>query len=213
MLDKILDREEFSYNPYEDELYEIYKSVYRREGERAMEDTLGKLAANTGGIASSYAANAAGQAYDYYNSKIADIIPELYKENYDMYLDSIEMENDELKLLLDMEQEDYDRYRDRVKDYENDREFEYKSYIDALDEEYRKRELEAEKEKSDRDYEESSREWNYKIQEDKIDAAINKWKTLGYLDEESAKILGLPAGLRTSDYDYKQAQKYKIYNN
>lgn len=230
LLKRNLNREKFSYDPYSDELYKIYRDIYRREGERAMEDTLGKLSANTGGVASSYASNAAEQTRDYYSSKIADIVPELYKQKYDMYLDSIKLENDDLKLLLDLEKEEYDRYRDRIEDYEKDREFNYKSYIDSLKEEYNRKTLENDKEQSDReyalelekllfdekesdrDYEQSIKEWEHKISEDKINAAINKWKALGYLDEESARILNLPVGLRTSDYDYKQAQKYKIYN-
>ena len=230
LLKSNLNREKFSYDPYSDELYQIYRDIYRREGERAMEDTLGKIAANTGGVASSYATGAAAQARDYYNSKVADIVPELYKQKYDMYLDSIDIENDNLKMLLDMENEEYEHYRDRISDYENDREFNYNSYIDSLKEEYNRKTLENEKEQSDRDYaleiekllfdekesdrdyEQSVKEWEHKVTQDKINEAIDKWKALGYLDEESARILNLPVGLHTTDYDYKQAQKYKIYN-
>ena len=57
------------------------------------------------------------------------------------------------------------------------------------------------------------REEEYNQSRDSVDNALAKWKALGYLDEESARILGLPAGLHTTDYDYKKAQQYKIYNN
>lgn len=230
LLNKSLNREKFSYNPYTDELYKIYSDIYRREGKRAMEDTLGKLATNTGGVASSYATNAAAQTYGYYNSKVADIIPELYKQKYDMYLDSIDIQNDDLKLLLDMDKEEYSRYRDKIDDYENDRDFYYKSYIDGVEEELKRTEIENnteernknyelevekflfDKAEKDRDYEAYVKEWEHTVKTDEIDDAINKWKALGYLDEESARILNLPVGLHTSDYDYKQAQQYKIYN-
>ena len=51
-----------------------------------------------------------------------------------------------------------------------------------------------------------------KEEQQKIDNALNKWKLQGYLDSDSAKILGLPAGLHTSDYDYKRAQEYSLYH-
>ena len=37
-------------------------------------------------------------------------------------------------------------------------------------------------------------------------------ENMGYLDKESAEILGLPEGLHTTDYDYKRAQQYKMYS-
>ena len=70
-----------------------YQEQYKREGKRAMEDLLGELSANTGGIASSYAATAAAQSLDYYNQKIADKIPELYSKAFDKYLEERAEEN------------------------------------------------------------------------------------------------------------------------
>ena len=52
----------------------------------------------------------------------------------------------------------------------------------------------------------------YRKRQDRIENALNKWKNMGYLDSESAKILNLPEGLHTTDYDYKKAQQYKLYN-
>ena len=228
LLNKILKRKEFSYNPFEDEMYKYYKEAYIREGERSMEDLLGKLSVNTGGNINSYALGAARSASDYYNSKVADIIPELYELNYDMYLDSLSKDFKELDIINSLEESEYQKYRDKVKDYENDRDFEYKKFIDFVDDENYRREIERKselddrefdllleefsnkKEKEMRDYElelrkmlqdeeEAEKELEYKINRDKINEALDKWKIMGYLDKESAQILNLPAYLRVSD--------------
>ncbi|MBR1969592.1 MAG: hypothetical protein IKA17_04470 [Clostridia bacterium] len=261
LLNKILKRKEFSYNPFEDDIYKYYKEAYLREGERSMEDILGKLSVNTGGNVSSYAAGAALSAADYYNSKVADIIPELYSLNYDMYLDSVSNDFKELEALNTLSENEYEKYLDRVESFEKDREFDYKKFIDSLeDEKYRKeREIEEEryvsekeleneryksekelenerykseterkKEVEDREYnlsldkfenekaeylsdydlalkkilkdeEDSQKDREYKEKLDKIKIALDKWKTLGYLDSESAKILNLSPNLRVKD--------------
>ena len=184
---KLSNIKKFSYNPYEDELYEIYKQQYIREGNRAMEDLLGELSASTGGIASSYAVSAASQAQEEYNKKLTDIIPKLYNDAYEKYLDNISRQERELGILTDLADRDYERYLDSLNQYNKDRAFEYERLADE-------------------------KETDYKEYMDDVDIALSKWKSLGYLDEESAKILGLPAGLHTTDYDYKKAQQYKIYN-
>ncbi len=208
-LNSILNRKAFSYDVRTDELYKYYLEMYQREGLRAMEDTLGKASENTGGLASSYATAAASQAYNYYNKKSADIIPELYNDAYERYMDSLEADIKELGILQELSNEEYDRFY-------KDREFDYKKYIDG-------KELEIKKSDSDRDYElairkleeeseQNEKELQAESEERLREEALNKWKILGYLDEESAKILNLPAGLKTSDYRYKLAQEYKIYN-
>lgn len=228
LLNKILKRKEFSYNPFEDEMYKYYKEAYVREGERSMEDLLGKLSVNTGGNINSYALGAARSASDYYNSKVADIIPELYNMNYNMYLDSLSEDFKELSMLNLLEESEYQKYRDRVKDFESDREFDYKKFIDFIDDENYRRETERKREIEDREFnflleefsnkkeeglrdyelelarmlkdeEESEKEREYKINRDKVEEALNKWKTMGYLDRESARILNLPAYLPVMD--------------
>ncbi len=204
-ISKILERltkiKEFSYNPYEDELYEFYKQQYLREGSRAMEDLLGELSASTGGIASSYAVSAAAQARENYNHKLTDKIPELYEAAYEQYLDGIDTDESILKIIQALSDGEYEKYLDSMNIYNKDRELynkERELYNKEKEFEYKVNAAEEEDE--------------YNRNQDMIDTALTKWKNLGYLDEESAKILGLPAGLHTTDYDYKKAQQYKIYS-
>lgn len=187
LLEKLLNTKSFSYNPYDDDLYEFYRQQYIREGDRAMEDLLGELSASTGGVASSYAVSAAAQARENYNRKLTDKIPQLYEDAYERYIDGIEKDESTLKLLQALSDGEYDRYLDSIELYNKERELDYKREADAREEEYNQ-------------------------SRDSVDNALAKWQALGYLDEESARILGLPAGLHTTDYDYKKAQQYKIYS-
>jgi len=131
MLDKILNREDFSYNAEEDDLYQQYKAQYNREGDRAMNDTLAAAASQAGGM-NSYAVNAATQANNYYAAQLADKIPELYEMAYQMYLDDIDMQVRDLGLLTDMDATQYGRYRDTMSDWYNDRDFSYGVYRDDV---------------------------------------------------------------------------------
>lgn len=86
-ISQLQSRKPFSYDPETDPAYQQYKEQYTREGKRAMDDTLAKVSARTGGLASSYAASAAGQANNYYMQQLADKVPELRQLAYQMYQD------------------------------------------------------------------------------------------------------------------------------
>lgn len=113
---KLPEREKFTYDYTADPAYEQYAEAYTRAGEKAMEDTLGRLSARTGGLASSYAATAAQQSYDGYMAQLADKVPQLRQLAYEMYADGLDRDREELELLRDMEREDYDRARAERKD-------------------------------------------------------------------------------------------------
>lgn len=81
-----LEQSRFSYDPAADPLWQSYQKQYRREGQRAAEDALGRAAANTGGVASSWAVTAAAQAGNDYAARLSDRLPEVYQSAYDRYL-------------------------------------------------------------------------------------------------------------------------------
>lgn len=132
LLNQILNRDKFSYNAAEDDLYQQYKSQYEREGQRAMKDTLGEVSARTGGMASSWAGSMGQQTYDYYASQVADKVPELYQLAYEMYLDDIDLQVRDAGLLQDMSDTQYNRYRDTMSDWRDDRDFAYGVYRDDV---------------------------------------------------------------------------------
>ena len=131
ILNEILNRDDFSYDAMNDPLYQQYKAMYQREGDRAMKETLAEAAAGAGGM-NTYAITAAQQANSYYNSMLNDKIPELYQLAYDMYLNDKESKVQDLGILQNMDATQYNRYRDTINDYYNDKNFAFNAYQSAV---------------------------------------------------------------------------------
>lgn len=129
---QILGRADFSYDPEQDAAYRQYRDSYTRGGQRAMQDTLGQMAARTGGMASSYAESAAQQTYDGYMTALAGKIPELRQLAYQMYADEWNGRRGELSMLQQMEQSDFDRYLSELSQYNADRTLAYNAHQDQL---------------------------------------------------------------------------------
>ncbi len=132
LLDAIINREDFSWDKDTDPLWPVYKKEYLREGERATADALGQAAAASGGRPSTYAVSAATQAGDYYAAKLNDIIPTLYQQAYDKYLNEYQMKLQDLGAVNSQEQMDYAKYLDRLGQYNTDRGFSYQKYLDGF---------------------------------------------------------------------------------
>ena len=148
LADQILNRDPFSYDYTQDPLYDQYKEVYTREGDRAMQDTLGAVSARTGGLASSYATSAANQANNYYMSQLSDKIPELQQLAYSMYQDQGNQLMNMLDMVMSLENGDYAKFQDQLNQWNTDRSFNYGLYQDQI--------------ANDR-YE---KEWAYQLQQD-----------------------------------------------
>ena len=112
-----LNNRSFSYDPEEDPAYRALREQYRREGDRALTDTAGRLAALTGGRISSAAAAAGAQARMQYAEKLNDNIPELAADAYARYRDGLDREERALDRLYEAEDTAYARYNDSVDRY------------------------------------------------------------------------------------------------
>ena len=93
-----LREREFSYNVYDDPLYQQYISSARRNGQNAMTDTMAKVASQTGGIAGSYAVAAGAGAYNDYMQRANDVIPELEQIAYQKYQDDLARDREIYKM-------------------------------------------------------------------------------------------------------------------
>ena len=142
VLQKILNREEFSYDLNGDALYQQYKDQYTTQGKMASMDTMGQAAGLTGGYGNSYAQNVGQQAYQGYLQQLNDKVPELYQLAMNQYNQEGQAMYDQASMLGTMEDQEYGRYRDQVSDYnsELDRltedaryqgELDYGKYIDG----------------------------------------------------------------------------------
>lgn len=97
-----------------DPSYQAYRKEYLREADRAMEDTLGAYAQNTGGIAGSQAIAAASQAADYYKAQLNDKIPQLYENAYSRYLNDVAQQQGMAELLMNAESMNQSQYYNQI---------------------------------------------------------------------------------------------------
>ena len=122
-INKILNREKFSYDLNGDALYQQYKDKYIQQGKMAMADTMGQAAAMTGGYGNSYAASVGNQAYQASLQQLNDIVPELYQMAYDRYNQEGQDLYNQYAMLGERENADYGRYRDSVSDWQAERDY------------------------------------------------------------------------------------------
>ncbi|MBE7025060.1 MAG: hypothetical protein E7408_03280 [Ruminococcaceae bacterium] len=171
LLNQILNRDDFSYDAASDPLYQQYAQMYRREGDRAMRDTLAEAAAGAGGM-NTYAITAAQQANNYYNSQLNDKIPELYQLAYQMYLNDKEGMVQDLGILQNMDESQYNRYRDTINDWYSDKNFAYGLYRDAVQDGKWKTQFDYNAMIDNRNFIRddiwANKEWNYQLGRDQI---------------------------------------------
>lgn len=120
VMNKILNREKFSYDLNGDALYQQYKDQYTTQGKLAMMDTMGQAAAMTGGYGNSYAQSAGQQAYQGYLQGLNDKIPELYQLALDKYNQEGQDLYNQYGLYADKYGQEYGEHRDSVSDYYTD---------------------------------------------------------------------------------------------
>ena len=131
LYDQIAGREAFDYDPEEDESYQRYARLYAARGAAAMEDTLGKAAALTGGYASSYAQSAGQQAYNGYLQELAALVPELRQAALAEYQQEGKALQNQYSMLDAQEKADYDRWQEACGDWQKQLEAAQAAYEDA----------------------------------------------------------------------------------
>ena len=116
-IQEYLNMGDFQYDVNRDALYQQLKEQYKTMGSLAMQDTMGQAAALTGGYGNSWAQSAGQQAYHGYLQQLTQQVPELYsmaRSNYDADRQAI---MDQASLMSSMEQQDYQRYQDKLQNY------------------------------------------------------------------------------------------------
>lgn len=130
------NRESFSYDPSSDPLYQLYKDQYAALGKIAMEDTMGQAAALTGGYGNSWAQTVGQQTYNNYMQQVNSMLPEFYgmaKQNYDEEGQKL---LNELSILEGQRQTAYGEHRDMVGDWQNELSYLVGTASDLEDKEY-----------------------------------------------------------------------------
>lgn len=181
-INKILNREKFSYDLNGDALYQQYKDKYIQQGKMAMMDTMGQAQAMTGGYGNSYAQSVGQQAYQSHLQELNDIVPELYQMAYDQYNQEGQDMYTQAALMAQQEDRDYGRYQDAMnawqserdylagrydseRDYDygkytDDRNFDYGSYIDDRNYQYQQEQDAKEEAWRQKEFDEAMRQYN-----------------------------------------------------
>jgi len=138
LYNQIMNRDKFDYNFLKDQMYQMYKDQYTREGRRAMQDTIGQASALTGGYSNSYAQAVGQQQYQNYLQYLNDIIPTLRDQKYQEYLQEGQDMYDKFGITQQAYNNEYQKYRDSMADWQEDRGFDYGLYSDERNFDYNK---------------------------------------------------------------------------
>lgn len=207
-----LNREKFSYDPYNDPDYQSYLNAYQREGNKAMQDTLAQVAARTGGIASTYAVQAANGAYNDYLERASDMIPQLRLAAYEKYMNEGNNMLNAISLYQNLDNVDYSRYQDDISNQYAREQMDYKMLQDALSNQFAREQW---------DYQKQQDEIANKLNQDKFnyskyqDALARKDKLDAQNQDYQLALAKLSAsGEGQSTYDSKMVDRFReIYSN
>lgn len=211
LLNQIVNRPEFSYDHTSDPVWSAYKKQYTREGDRASATALAQASAASGGIPSSYAQTAASQAGDYYAAQLSDMIPTLYQQAYDRYLNDNQMTQNALAAVSGQEQNDYQKYLTNLGQWNTDRDFAYTDYLNGFNmlgsalSAYQGQDSTQYQRLLDQiDHNNTQEQMKNSAKQQEINNAMSLWTQLGYADQTVADALGVPVGTPTSDQRYTE---------
>ena len=146
-LDKIINKQPFTYDFNADPLYQNYKDQYVKLGKEAAMNAAASVSALTGGYGNSYGATAASQANQQYLTELNDKIPELYNAALNRYQMEVDNNYKQFNALQSEENRLYGQHRDDVSDYYNDWGNLESGYSTALNQENWQKEFDYQKER------------------------------------------------------------------
>jgi len=189
-LSAIMNRPKFTYDPDTDPAYQAFLQRAMAAGEKAYADNLGGLAAMTGGRPNSWAATVASQARNQYMLQAQEAVIHFEERAYQRYRDETADMYNLLNTLHTLDITAYNRYRDQITDIKD-----LANFVLNLDQ----MEFDRFRYMTDLRYRIFEYEYNaYKDalqnRKDKIQEAMDRTNLLGYVTNQDAIILGVPAG-------------------
>ena len=130
MINQVLSREDFTYDPGSDPMYQKLKDESTYLGKRAMNDAMGAASALSGGYANSFAQTAGEHAYQDYMAQLTSGMDEMYQLALSAYDAETGRMESELKALTDAESKAYERYVNDIEEYNKTLEYYYKKLLD-----------------------------------------------------------------------------------
>lgn len=130
MVNRVLSREDFSYDPDSDPMYRKMKDEQVYLGKRAMNDAIGTASALSGGYANSFAQTAGEHAYQDYMAQLTGGMNDMYQLALSAYDAETGRMESELNALKEAEEKAYERYINDVNEYTEALEYYYKKLLD-----------------------------------------------------------------------------------
>ena len=130
---QIINRKPFSYDINEDALYQQYKDEYITHGKLAKQDAIGQASVMTGGYDNSFAETVGNQAFLDYMQRLNAVMPELYGQAHDRYLQEEQRLYDQYAMLGDMKDDEFARYQSSLDEYWRQNNTDYQRSQDAYD--------------------------------------------------------------------------------
>ncbi len=173
---------DFKYDFADDPMYAAIRDNYARQGKLAMQDTVGKASAATGGYGNSYAASAGAQAYNQYMAQTSEMIPELYQMAYNLHANKKSDAYKKASLYEGLEATDYSRRLDDISRAYND----YGAAASRADTAYN-RDFNEKSTEYQTGYQEAADERNYRLSASSNALAWKKYDDEKTAAEEAAK--------------------------
>ncbi len=137
-INKLENREEFSYDPDSDPVYIAYRNKYMRESDRAGRDAMASYSAQTGGYTNSAAVTAGALANQYYAQQLTDTIPALAEQAYRRYYDAYQMDAELIGRLVEAYETAYNNAMDANEMTADNARYAANSIVDRDSAEYEK---------------------------------------------------------------------------
>jgi peptidoglycan hydrolase-like protein with peptidoglycan-binding domain len=113
-LEQYQNRDPFTYDVNKDAMYQMYRDMYVQQGQMAMMDTMGQVAAMSGGYGNSYGQAAGQQAYHQYLNQLNAMVPELAQMAQDRYDREGQRMMEMYGIYQDRENQEYARHQDNM---------------------------------------------------------------------------------------------------
>ena len=136
LYDEAMNRKDFSFDLNGNAFYNQYKDKFTKQGQLAMADTVGQVAAASGGYGNSYAQTAGQQIYQQNLDQLTDIVPDLYNLAFQQYQYEGQQLQDKYAMATGERDFAYGKYRDDVSDWQYNNDTAYNIYADTRNYEY-----------------------------------------------------------------------------
>lgn len=223
LVDMYVNRTDFEYSPEDDLVWQQAKSNALREGRLAMEDTVARATALSGGYANSYAATAGAQTYQQAVADIASSAGDYYDRAYEKYRDEEARLLEEISLLGSLDDAEYSRYMDALDEannrYTNEYARDYTAWRDSVEDKRYADETAygREQDRLDREYtawrdsvedERYADESAYEREQDRLDREYKSWRD-SVEDERYADETAYDRDQDRLDREYSYAKLYE----